>query len=352
MAAARPAAGPGRPLTVVQLLPALEAGGVERGTVEVARHLAAQGHRAVVVSAGGRLVAELEAAGVEHLAWPVGVKGPQVLRWLPRLRRLLRERRPDVLHLRSRLPAWLGWWAWRSLPEAERPALVTTVHGYYSPGRYSGVMARGERVIAISRGVREHLLRHWPRTEPARVRVIPRGVDPGRYPRGYRPPEAWLARWRRERPELAGRWVLTLPARLTRWKGQEDFLELLARLAGQGLPVHGLIAGGAHPRKAAYARELEARARALGLAGRVSFLSHREDLREVLAVSDVVLSLSREPEAFGRTTLEALALGRPVLGYAHGGVGEQLAALFPQGAVPPGALAEAARRLAAWHRSP
>lgn len=343
---------PDRPLTVVQVLPALEAGGVERGTVEVARFLAERGHRAVVLSAGGRLVRELEAAGVEHLAWDVGAKRPAVLRWIPRLRRLLRELRPDVLHLRSRLPAWIGWWAWRGLPEAERPALVTTVHGYYTPGRYSAVMVRGERVVAISEGVRDHVLRHWPWVDPARLRVIHRGVDPARHPRGHRPPAAWLARWRRERPELEGRWVLTLPARLTRWKGQEDFLELLARLRARGLPVHGLLAGGAHPRKRGYADELKARARALGLEGRVSFLGHRDDLREVLAVSDVVLSLSREPEAFGRTTLEALALGRPVLGYAHGGVAEQLAALFPQGAVPPGDLEAAVERLARWHREP
>lgn len=339
-------------LSVVQLLPALEAGGVERGTLEVARRLVADGHRSIVISAGGRLLDQLRAEGSTHLAWDLGAKRLATLRWIPKLRRWLREQRPDVLHLRSRLPAWMAYAAWKSLSKTERPALVTTVHGFYTPGRYSSVMMRGDRVITISEGVRAHVLKHYPWVEKSRLRVIHRGVDPQAFPYGHVPDAEWLARWRAQHPELHGKYVLTLPARLSRWKGQEDFIAIIAALRKSGLPAHGLLVGGAHPRKRRYEAELRAEIMAQGLGGAISLLGHRSDLREIMAVSDVVLSLSREPEAFGRVSLEALSLGRPVVAYAHGGVGEQLAAILPQGAVPVGDRNAVVQRLREWYSAP
>ena len=138
-----------RRLTVVQLLPALDSGGVERSTLEIAAALVAAGHRSIVVSAGGRLVAPLEAAGSEHVALAIGRKSPRAWLAMRALRAKLADWRPDIVHARSRLPAWLGWFALRGLP-APRPHFVTTVHGLNSPGRYSGVMVRGERVVCVS----------------------------------------------------------------------------------------------------------------------------------------------------------------------------------------------------------
>ena len=234
-----------RPLSVVQMLPALGSGGVERGTLDVACHLTRSGHRAVVIAAGGRLRETLIGSGAEHLCWDVGAKRPTTLLWVPRLRRWLIEQRPDVLHLRSRVPAWVGYLAWHGLPPGDRPALVTTVHGFYTVGRYSAVMTRGQRVIAISNGVREYILRHYPRTDPRAIRVIHRGVDRAQFPYGYRPPADWLAQWHRDLPQLAGRYVVTLPARLTRWKGQAHFIDIVAAVKARGAPVHGLLVGGA-----------------------------------------------------------------------------------------------------------
>ena len=343
---------PPRPLTVVQVLPALDMGGVERGTLEVARRLVAAGHRSIVISAGGRLVLQLIAEGSTHFAWDVGAKRLATLRWIPRLRRLLREQQPDVLHLRSRLPAWMAYLAWKSLPSAERPALVTTVHGFYSPGRYSGVMTRGECIIAISDSVRAYILQHYPWVRRDRIRVIHRGVDSAVYPYGYTPPAEWLASWRAQHPQLQDQYVLTLPGRLTRLKGQEDFIAVIGALRAAGIPAHGLLVGGTHPRKRHYEAELRAKIAAAGLGGAITLLGHRGDLRELMAVSDAVLSLSTEPEAFGRVSLEALSLGRPVLGYAHGGVGEQLAAIFPAGAVALRDRGEVVARLTEWYRAP
>ncbi len=323
-------------MKILQILPELNSGGVERGTLEVAAHLVRNGHEAVVVSNGGRLVERLERSGARHLTMPVHRKSLVTLLQVGRLRRVLREERPDVVHIRSRVPGWVAWLAWRGMPVATRPRLVSTVHGFYSVNAYSAVMTRGERVIAVSASVREYILKNYPAVPAGCVRVIHRGVAPEEFPRGYQPAEDWLTRWRGANPALAGKRTLLLPGRITRWKGQEDLLELVAALKARGEVVYGLIAGETHPKKRAYGEELRARAAELGVAEDVTFLGHRDDVREVMAVADVVLSLSRDPEAFGRVSLEAAALGRLVVGYDHGGVGEQLRVLFPTGLIPVG----------------
>lgn len=332
-------------LTVAQLLPALGAGGVERGTLEVARALVRHGHRAIVVSAGGRLVAALEQAGAEHRVLDIGRKSPATLRHVPALRALLRAERVDIVHARSRLPAWIGRCALAGFGGAARPHFLTTVHGPYSVNPYSAIMLRGERVIAISSFIRDYILEHWPRTDPARIRLIPRGVDAAEFPRGYQPASEWRARWQAEFPELAGRELVTLPARVTRWKGQAEFLQLLARLRAERPALHGLIAGGADARREPFLRELRQRARAAGLEHAVTFTGARADLREIMSISRVVLSLPNEPEAFGRTALEALSLGVPVVAWDHGGASEVLGALLPRGLVRYGDFAGAVERV-------
>src|SRR4249919_1939872 len=171
-----------RPLTIVQVLPALESGGVERSTLEIADALVRAGHRAIVVSAGGRLVPRLEAMGAEHIALDIGHKSLSTLRHVPTLRRLFERTRVDIVHARSRMPAWIAWRALQGMP-ATRPHFATTMHGLNSPSRYSAIMARGERVICVSETVRAYLLQHYPETDPRRLRVIPRGIDPAGFPR-------------------------------------------------------------------------------------------------------------------------------------------------------------------------
>jgi len=336
-------------LTVVQLLPALEVGGVERGTLEVARELVSRSHRAIVVSAGGRLVPELERSGAEHVRLDVGRKSPLVLAHVMTLRRLFDAANADIVHARSRLPAWIALLALRG---RARPRFVTTVHGPYSVNAYSGVMARGERVIAISAFIRDYVLRNYPRTDPSRVRLIHRGVDPAEFPRGYRPDRGWLEKWHAEFPLLRGQALITLPGRITRWKGQLDFIRLVQLLKARGVAVHGLIAGGAEPRREEFLRELHGQVRAAGIETAVTLAGARDDLRDIMAGSRVVLSLANEPEGFGRTALEALCLGVPVVAYDHGGAREVLNAIFPQGLVPPGDVAAAAERTQGFLATP
>jgi glycosyltransferase involved in cell wall biosynthesis len=321
-----------RPLTVLQLLPALEGGGVERSTIEIAQALQSAGGRALVVSAGGRLLPQLLATGARHQSCPIGRKSLATLRHVWTLRRLIRRERPDVVHARSRLPAWLAWWALRGLPAAQRPVFVTTVHGLNSVGRYSAIMTRGERVIAVSDTVRAFLLRHYP-IDPARIEVIPRGIDPALWPSGWQPGEDWRAAFDRQFPMLAGRRLLLLPGRGTRLKGHAEAIDLLARLVAAGRDVALFLPGVEAPGRAPYLAQLRMQARDLGVDGRLATSAARDDVRDCMARADIVLQLSSRPESFGRTVIEALALGRPVLGWNHGGVGELLAALYPRGAV-------------------
>lgn len=304
-----------RRLTVVQLLPALHSGGVERSTLEIAAALVAAGHRSVVVSAGGRLVDHLIGGGSEHIVLPVGRKSLAALGTAYALRRTLAALKPDIVHARSRLPAWLARIALRGLP-APRPRFITTVHGLNSPGRYSGVMRRGDAVICVSDTVRTHVLRHWPDTDPA----------------------------------LQGGRVLLMPGRGTRLKGHVEAIELLATLRAEGHDLRLWLLGTDEAGREAYLAELRALAAARGVAEVVVASPPRHDVREAYAVADLVLQLSTKPEAFGRTVVEALSIGRPVLGWDHGGVGELLRTLYPAGAVAPGdraALAQAARALLA-----
>lgn len=320
-------------LTVVQILPALESGGVERGTLEVARELAVRGHRSIVISGGGRQVSRLLAAGSEHVTWPVGRKSLFTARWIPRLRRFLKRNEVDIVHARSRMPAWVAWLAWRGMPAAERPRFITTIHGLYSVGRYSRVMTRGERIIAVSRTAAQYAMENYD-VKPEDIEIICRGVDAQFFPYGYRPPDNWLQQWYRQQPALLERLVLTLPGRLTRLKNHETFIDLISSLAQRGLPAHGLIVGAEDPRRKAYAQSLRDKVAALDLNDRISFLDHSDEIRNIYAVSNVVLSLSSRPESFGRSILEALSLGVPVAGYDHGGVGEILEQVYPDGRIP------------------
>lgn len=325
-----------RRLTVVQLLPALQSGGVERSTLEISQALVQAGHRAIVVSAGGRLVETLQRSGAEHVTLDIGRKSLMTLRHIPVLRALFQQERADIVHARSRLPAWLAVRALQGMPEANRPRFVTTVHGLNSPGRYSAVMTRGERVICVSETVRGYVLQHYPRTDAQRLKVIPRGLDPAQFPPMAWPATALRREFASEFPALEGEGPLLLMAgRGTRLKGHADAIALLGKLRAEGLDARLWMPGAREPGRERYVAELEAEAACAGFAHALAITSPTARIAEAYAASDLVLQLSRKPEAFGRTVIEALSVGRPVLGWAHGGVGELLAELQPEGAVMP-----------------
>lgn len=320
-------------LTIVQVLPELASGGVEVCTLETSAALVAAGHRSIVISSGGPMVAALEAAGSEHIALPVHRKSLRTLRQVTAVRRIVAEVSADVVHARSRVPAWVCQLALKSMPKASRPAFATTVHGLYSTNAYSAVMTYGDAVIAVSNTVRDYIVENYPHCDTRKIRTIPHGIDPTEYSFGYRPAEKWQSDFAKQFPQTNGKQLVTLPGRLTRLKGHFDFLDAIERLPDS---VHGLIVGGEDPRRAAYAAELRDAIVDRQLSNRITLTGHRSDLRNVMAISDVVLSLSTKPESFGKTALEAVSLGKPVIGYDHGGVGEILDEFFPDGQVAVG----------------
>lgn len=330
---------------ILQVLPALDAGGVERGTVEIAEAVVAEGWRALVASEGGRLVPELAALGAQHAVLPLAAKSPVALwRNAGRLARLAREGRASLIHARSRAPAWSARLAARRLGLP----FVTTWHGTYSegfPGKrlWNSVMGSGDRVIAISRFVEAHMLaRGVPRE---RVRVIPRGVDLRRFdPARVEAARVAAARGAWGVPE--GHAVLLLPARLTRWKGAPTAILAVSRLQSPALLV---LAGDAQGRDA-YAGELRALARRVGAGERVRVAGHVADMPAALLAADVVLHCSTSPEAFGRTVTEAQAMARPVIAADLGGPVETVEDGATGWRVPPGdpaALAAAVSRVLA-----
>ncbi len=347
MSFSRPAVSP----TVLQILPNLEVGGVERGTLEVADALVRKNYRSIVVSGGGRLVGQLISEGSRHIELPVGKKSFFGLRLIPTLRKLFREQKIDIIHARSRFPAWLSYLAWKSLDPETRPVFITTVHGSYSVNPYSAIMMRGERIIAISEYIKKYILKNYPAVDEGKIDIIHRGISKAKYPYRYKPSAAWLKTLYEKYPHLKEAFLITLPGRITRWKGHHDFIRIISRAIDMNLRVHGLIAGGTDPGKQHFVRELEKCIANTGMEKYFTFLGHRDDMREILSISDIVLSLSQTPEAFGRTVLEALNLGIPVIAYDHGGVSEMLKKIFPAGAVEPLNIDDAVARIGEFYHS-
>lgn len=320
---------------IVQALVSLNLGGSELVATELAASHVQLGHKVTVIAAHGPLQQRVLDAGAEHLDWPIGKKSLVTLAGIGRLERWLQQNQPDILHVHSRLPAWICRLALRRLPQQQRPAFVTSMHGHYSVNRYSAVMASGDRVLAVSQHIHDYTLRNYPGVAAERVITVYGGTSPKDFPYGYQPSAEWFQATYNEFPELRGKRWLCLPGRLSRYKGHGVFIELLAQVCKEHPDVQGVIIGNAR-QGSRYRSELEGLAARSGVLQQLTFTGSRLDIRDWMAASSVVFSLcSDPPEAFGRTVPEALRLGIPVIGWNHGGVQEVLAEMFPAGAVVP-----------------
>jgi len=332
----------GRLATVMQILPYLgSGGGVERGTVEVAEAIVQTGGRAIVVSAGGPKVHELRRVKAEHIELPVNSKNPFVIYAnIQRLVDLINKEGVDVVHARSRAPAWSAYFATKKtgIP------FITTFHGPYGlrgflKRKYNSVMTKGDRVIAISGFIAGHIRRIYG-VPTKKIRTILRGVDISRFDPKKVSAERIVG--------LANGWrlsdgypVIMLPGRLTRWKGQAVFIEAIAKLNRRD--IRCLLVGGDQGRES-YRQELEALVEKFDLGEVVRMVDHCDDMPAAYMLSDVVISASTEPEAFGRVIVEGQALGRLVIASKHGGAQETVTEGKTGWLVPPmdaDALAEA-----------
>ncbi len=319
---------------VLQVLPALGvAGGVERGTVDVAKALIAAGWRAVVASAGGPLVRELERAGAIHVTLPLASKSPfTMMKNVARLRAVIAERGIDIVHARSRAPAWSA----EAAAKRSGAHFITTFHGTYSAGSpakrlYNAVMTRGELVIAISDFIAEHMVETY-KVDPGKIRVIHRGVDINQFDPTRVTPERIVA--------LASQWrlpedkhIVLLPGRLSLWKGQDVFIQALAKLRRKDL--FGILLGvGAGSSK--LREEIEGAIVRTNLEDSVRLIDDCREMAAAYRLADVIVAPSRGPEVFGRIAIEAQAMGRPIIATDHGGARETVVPGATGILVPPG----------------
>ncbi len=293
-------------MNVLQILPELNVGGVETGTVDFAKYLVSQGHTSIVVSSGGSLVDELHKQGSRHYILPVRKKNIFLMLAAVRaLAAIIRSENIDIVHARSRVPAWVAFFACRNT----KAVFVTTCHGYYAPHFFSRAMGWGKRVIAISEVIGRHMVQDF-KVPAEMVRIIPRSVDLSRFQtaRSAKGPQD---------PK-----VITMIGRLTPLKGHAYFLKAMAAVVRQIPQVRIKIVGDAPPKRNGYKEELMLLAKRLGLSNHVEFLGNRRDIPQILAETDCLVLSTVTQEAFGRVILEAQASGVPVVATKVGGVVE------------------------------
>lgn len=340
----------GHNLTVLQVTPELNAGGVERTTLEIAEAISRAGGLALVASAGGRLEPDLKTAGGELIKLPTQSKNPiTLIANAFKLASIARSHGVDIIHARSRAPAWSAMIAARMA----RVPFVTTFHGIYNAKSglkrlYNSVMARGDAIIANSEYTREHILAHY-HVEPERITAIPRGVDLAVFDRDLIPVadvaalrECWGVS-----PDDA-RCVVLVPARLTRWKGQLVLIEAVRQLEARRPGLIKVIVAGDDQGRRAYSEEMLSAIKAAGLQEAVAIVGHLGQMPLAFAASDMAVFPVIEPEAFGRGAVEAQAMGVPVIASSLGGYTEtvvegQSGFLAPPGA--PDALSGAIERM-------
>jgi glycosyltransferase involved in cell wall biosynthesis len=300
--------------TILQIIPQLDAGGAELSTVEIAEAIVRAGGRAIVLSEPGRLTPRLQAVGAEATAFPAATKNPiRMLANAGAIARLVQAEGVDLVHARSRAPAWSALIAARR----RRVPFVTTYHGAYGETNalknlYNGVMARGDVVIANSRYTADLIASRYA-TPRSRIEVVHRGVDC----RAYDPDRIAadrVARLRQSWGVAPDQRIVLHAARLTRWKGQGVLIDAVAELARQGKwrSAVAVLAGDAQGRTG-YVQELQAQIEGAGLRDQVRLVGHVEDIAAAYLAAHVTVVASTEPEAFGRAAAEAAAVGCPVI---------------------------------------
>lgn len=305
-----------KPPVILQILPELRSGGVERGTIEIARAIVQAGGKSLVASSGGSMVNQLNKIGAVHITLPLASKNPLVM-WINswRIAHIVRKYKVDIIHARSRAPAWSAWLAARKTG----CRFVTTFHGTYGlqnkyKRHYNSIMTRGDRVIAISHFIANHIQQNY-EIDPKKLRIIHRGVDLdlfSQHDHGAQHMISLSKEWRL--PEELP--LILFPGRFARWKGQEVFIKALARLTHRNFFAVLLGDDKGHE---SYRREIEQLIIDSGLSGHVRIARHTHYITEAYMLSKLVVATSIEPEAFGRVVLEAQAMGKPVITTNHGG---------------------------------
>jgi glycosyltransferase involved in cell wall biosynthesis len=307
--------------TILQVVPALTSGGVERGTLEIARNIVKSGNNSIVISAGGQLVEQLEKDGSTHIKINVASKNPIIIwRNAGKIANVILNNNVDIVHARSRAPAWSCYMAAKST----NIRLITTFHGIYNfksriKKYYNSVMVEGEKVIAVSDFVKKHIMDNY-KADETKIRVIHRGVNHLEFSQDNLSEEL-LNKFREKYNVPPNTHVLLLPSRMTKWKGHLVLIDALAKI--KNLNFYCIIAGdlSKHPN---FVNEIRNKIRQYKIQNRIQLFGNEPNIPALYGIADIVLSTSIEPEAFGRTIIEAQSMEKLVIATNIGGAGETI----------------------------
>tara|TARA_B100001250_G_scaffold100299_1_gene84349 strand:- start:2922 stop:4025 length:1104 start_codon:yes stop_codon:yes gene_type:complete len=318
-----------RKLRIIQILPTLNTGGVERGVLDFNKYLIGKGHESYVISNGGRQVKNLIDDGGKHIHLQIAEKSLFTLFQAKKLADVINEISPDIIHIRSRIPAWVLQLS-KLFIKNPRPLIFSTFHGLYSTPFYSRIMASFDRVIAISKTVETYIYENYEKHLKKPPMLIYRGSDESYFSPNFEPKQGYVDNFYKKMPSLLDKKILAFPGRLSSWKGQESFIKLISELPDN---FSGLIVGPYKNAKKKYFKQLEKLVENYNIKNRVFFYNAKDDIREIYYLSDLVMNLSTTPEPFGRTILEAAMMNKKIIGWDRGGVGEVLDMFFPLGKV-------------------
>lgn len=320
-------------MKILQILPALNQGGVEYYILENSRFINEYAD-SYVISAGGRLVPELIKNGSKHFELPIEKKNLKSLFQVKKIVDIIEDVRPDIIHIHSRLQAWLIYFALKKL--SYRPKIVTTAHSFNSISRYSRQILRADKVISVSQFLKNYLSQAYPQENMDKVEVITQGIDDSKYNRNVVPSVEIQEKLKKLGINPETDRILLLPGRITRFKGISTLIDLMYKIKQDGLHnVKALIVGEYNQRNQGFYDEMKKKIDELSLNDTVFWFGTCDDMPSIYTIADISLSLTAKPESYGRTVLESLACGTPMIGFNYGGVQENLEKYFPLGAITP-----------------
>lgn len=312
-----------KPITIIQIIPAMHSGGVERGVLEFSKKLVNLGYNSIVISSGGSLVNLLEKNGVKHIELNIQSKNPaKIFNNITKLKNIFKKLSPDIVHVRSRAPMISAYYACKGNKKIK---LVSTVHGPYSTclfnekpsiikKLYNSFMLRADHVIAVSSFVKDYILHNYQNIGPEKVTIIHRGVDE----EIFDPDKISISRT----IDLSKKWgideeksVILFPARITAWKGHEFLINALKIVDKNYICV---FIGSDHGHER-YSKKIKQKIIDEGLSGKIKFLGNQKDMPLAYSIANVVISASTKPEAFGRISIEAQAMKKIIVATNIGG---------------------------------
>ena len=301
-------------MKIAQLLPELNEGGVERGVVEISREYVKLGIESYVISAGGKLDTQINIDGGNHIKFDVSSKNIfTAFSRVNGLKKILKEIKPDIIHVRSRVPAWLVYFANKSL----NIKVVSTVHGFNSIGFYSSIMQKADAVICVSNSIKEYIQKNY-KTEDSKITIIPRGIDLELFnPKNI--DVTFIENFKKEF-NLENKFIVASVGRVTQLKDYETFIKAILLVKKEIPNIVGLIVGGVRRDKEDYLNALKSLVKELKVEDNIIFTGSQSKIEQIYALSDVVISSSKKPESFGRAVAEAICMNKPVIATNHGGV--------------------------------